>query len=158
MPIWPKALDDRSARTAVCRSRKLAVACGTGSEPPNHDRSGQLTRQPAEVIGVRGEHGRACRGGHDDDVRVDNVGSSRLAEQLSDLTGLLWRERRYRTTPEETSQLNLASRAAHLGDGGRRRRRDGPHLKPDAVIGPNPAIVTLGGDQHTRVVDDGHAE
>jgi hypothetical protein len=26
------------------------------------------------------------------------------------------------------------------------------------VIGPNPAIVTLGGDQHTRVVDDGHAE
>jgi hypothetical protein len=26
------------------------------------------------------------------------------------------------------------------------------------VIGPNAAIVTLGGGEHTRVVDGGHAE
>ncbi len=55
-------------------------------------------------------------------------------------------------------QLYLPSRAAHPGNHGRRRRRRSPDLEADTVIGPNVAIVTLGSDEHARVVDDAHAE
>jgi hypothetical protein len=50
-----------SAGDELGEARIGSSQTGPDSDPPYHDRGGQVVRQPAEVIGVRGEHERACR-------------------------------------------------------------------------------------------------
>lgn len=71
---------------------------------------------------------------------------------------LIWRERHNVASTQEAPQLDLASRSAHLGDDWCRRRRNDAEFETDPVVGPHNAVVPVRGDEHTRVVDNAHAE
>jgi hypothetical protein len=51
----------------------------------------------------------------------------------------------------------MAMRAAHLRHNRSRGDRNESQLEPDAMIGPDLAVVALGGDEYPGVVDDTHA-
>ncbi|MDQ1394298.1 MAG: hypothetical protein QOF30_3275 [Acidimicrobiaceae bacterium] len=91
-------------------------------------------------------------------MRVDNVGHSSPSQKGSDLMGMRWCERLDIASAEETPELNLTMRPAYLGHYRRRGDRNETQLEPDAMIGPDLAVVALGADKHTCVVDDSHAE
>jgi hypothetical protein len=71
---------------------------------------------------------------------------------------LLGCERHDVASTKEASELRLAMRAAHLGHDRSRGDRNGAQLEPDAMIGPDLAIVALGSDEYPGVVYDTHAD
>jgi hypothetical protein len=91
-------------------------------------------------------------------MRVDDVGCVGLGQQPPHLMGSFTNEADNVAAAKEPPQLYVAWRAAHLGNNRRSRQGNDAHFKSSTVVSPDRAVITIGGDQHTRVVDDAHAE
>ena len=111
-----------------------------------------------EIVGIRREDACSCLSGNDDHMCIHDVGSAGPAQKLSDLMTVLRGEADDITASQEAPKLHLPGRAADLGDDGCGRCRDDAQLKAGSVIGPHLPIVAVGGDQHTGVVENAHAE
>src|SRR5262245_47710239 len=55
---------------------------------------------------------------------------------------------------KKTSQLRLSRRTAYLGNDGSGHQRHGSRFETDTVLGPHAAIVSIGGNQDTRIIDN----
>jgi hypothetical protein len=64
-------------------------------------------RQLFEIVLIRGVHGCSGRGSGQGHVRVNHIGSSRAAEEFSDLVSLLGSETHNVAAAQETAQLHL---------------------------------------------------
>src|ERR1044072_2233581 len=109
-----------------------------------------------EIVLVGCQHVCAGRGGYDDEVTIDDIRRAGCPEQRTDIAGLVGAEADDIASPEESVQLDLAIRAVGFGYDRRGRHGHDPELEPCAVVRPDGTVVTLGGDEHARVVDAVH--
>ena len=107
---------------------------------------------------VRGQYYRptASRGEHN--VCVDDVGGFGPGHQRSYLMRFFTCEGHDVATAKEPPQLHLAWRPAHLGDYRPCCHWNNTQFEAGAVVSPDFAVVSVGSDQETCVVDDAHAE
>jgi hypothetical protein len=91
-------------------------------------------------------------------VRIGNIRHVGPGQKGPDLMCLLGCERDEVASAKKTPKLRLKMRTAHLRHYRSRSGRNHTQLKPHAMIGPDLAVVALGGDEGSRVVDHTHAD
>jgi len=96
-----------------------------------------------EIVLIRGVHGCSRPGSAQRQVRVDHIGSSRAAEEFSNLVSLPRSETHNVAAAQEAAQLFLPWRSADLSNHRSCRERSNPKLKTGAMISPDVAIVAL---------------
>ncbi|HUC15781.1 MAG TPA: hypothetical protein VMS00_15120 [Acidimicrobiales bacterium] len=88
------------------------------------------------------------------DERIDNIRSARLSKQATRLVSPLLGHRDYVAASQQTPELGLRWRTAHLRKHWSGDNRDNPALEPYSMVRPKATVIAISGDKGPSVVDD----
>ena len=138
-----------AVRTARINSVHSASECG------HSDLTAGGTQQPLYVVWVAGENRRLLAKGYGDHGRIDNIRGSAFAQQPSRFVRLAFAERNDRAPRQESPELGLLWRSAHLGDDRSRNRRNNAKFQARLVFCPYAPVGPIRRHENGSVVNNG---
>lgn len=89
---------------------------------------------------------------------IDDVAGVRPTQQRTYFMGLATGEGGDLASPQESMQLRLPGRSAHLRHHRRSRDRCDAELEAGSMISPNVTVAPISSDENAGVIDDAHAD
>lgn len=124
----------------------------------NRDPRSGVHGERLKIIKVARDDGRADLSSGNGDVSVNHVSGTGLGEQRPNCMRLARLEAHDVAASQEPLQLSLSRRTAGLSNDWGGRDGNDTSLKSGSVLSPHVAVVAVGSDQNTGVVDCRHAE